>query len=137
MVNFTATLSALITANHILHYHEVVDAYGHVLVRNPNNDSTFFMSGYLAPALVSSMEDLIEYYVEDASPVDPNAGRGYSERNIHGEILKRFPSVNSVIHSHSENVLPYTISGVSLQLTYHMAGFLGDPSLKSIICALD
>lgn len=35
MVNLTATLSTLITANHILHYHDILDAYGHVSVRNP------------------------------------------------------------------------------------------------------
>lgn len=125
MVNLTATLSTLITANHILHHHNVLDAFGHVSVRNPNNASTFFLSANLAPALVSSPSDIVEYLVEDASPVDPNAGRGYKEKYIHSEILKRFPDINSVVHSHAEDVIPYSIVQVPLEPSYHMAGFLG------------
>jgi len=83
------------------------------------------MSGDRAPALVSSPSDLIEYYVEDASPVDPNAKKGYQERFIHSEIYKRFPHITSVIHSHSEAVLPYTMSGVPMKPTFHISGFLG------------
>jgi ribulose-5-phosphate 4-epimerase/fuculose-1-phosphate aldolase len=69
------------------------------------------MSRFIAPGTISSRTDLIEYWVDNAEPVDPNAGSGYSERCIHSEVLKRFPEVNSVIHSHSEAVLPYSISG--------------------------
>jgi len=83
------------------------------------------MSGDRAPALVSSPLDLIEYKVLDSSPVDPNSKKGYQERFIHSEIYKRYPEVNSVIHSHSEAVLPYTMSGVAMKPTFHIAGFLG------------
>jgi ribulose-5-phosphate 4-epimerase/fuculose-1-phosphate aldolase len=83
------------------------------------------MCGYMAPGVVSSSEDLIEYYVADGSTVDPNAKKGYSERFIHGEMFKKFPAVNCVIHSHAEAVLPYVTSGVPLLPVFHMAGFLG------------
>ena len=83
------------------------------------------MCGYMAPALVASPADLIEYRVEDSSTVEPNAKKGYSERFIHGEIFKRFPDVNCVIHSHAEDVLPYVVSGVPFKAVYHMSGFLG------------
>jgi ribulose-5-phosphate 4-epimerase/fuculose-1-phosphate aldolase len=83
------------------------------------------MSGDRAPALVSSHADLIEYRISDSSPVDPSSKKGYQERFIHSEIYKRFPEVNSVIHSHSEAVLPYTMSGVAMKPTFHIAGFLG------------
>jgi len=89
------------------------------------------MSGNMAPAVVSSPDDLVEYYVEDASPVDPNAPNGYVERFIHSEILKRFPDVNSVIHSHAPDVLPYAVSGVPFKPVFHMAGFLGQLSRTS------
>lgn len=69
------------------------------------------MSRYIAPATISSERDLIEYHVENAEPVDPGASKGYSERCIHSEIYKRYPEVNSVIHSHSEEVVPYSVSG--------------------------
>ena len=116
----------LITANHILHHHGVVDAYGHVSVRHPGESGTYIMCGYMAPALVTYPDDLIEYRVEDSSPVNPGAKKGYSERFIHGEMYRRFPGVNCVVHSHSEAVLPYVASGVPLKPVFHMAGFLGE-----------
>ena len=107
--------STLIAANHILHYHGVVDAYGHISVRNPQDPNTFFISKSLAPALVSCREDLEEYKVSDASPVNENAPRGYAERFIHSEIYKKYKGVNSVIHAHAEVVLPFAVSSVPLR----------------------
>ncbi|EXJ76658.1 uncharacterized protein A1O5_01166 [Cladophialophora psammophila CBS 110553] len=124
-------LRDLISANHILHYHGVVDAYGHISVRHPLHPSQYIMCGYMAPAMVTSGRDLIAYHVSDSSTVDPDAKKGYSERFIHGEIFKRYPSVNCVIHSHAEEVLPYAVSmGVTLKAVYHMAGFLGSRGVK-------
>lgn len=85
----------------------------------------FIMSRYIAPGIISSERDLIEYHIADASPVDPSSPPGYSERCIHSEVYKQYPLANSVIHSHSEAVLPYTISGVPLRACFHIAGFLG------------
>jgi len=111
--------SQLITANHILHHHAVLDAYGHISVRNPQNSATFFISKSLAPALVSCREDIEEYYVEDASPVNKDAPKGYAERFIHSELYKKYGNVNSVIHSHSEAVVPFSISSVPVCTTYY------------------
>jgi len=116
----------LVTASHILHYNGVVDAYGHISVRSPDNMATFWMPCNISPALVSTSDDLIEYKVEDATEVEKNAKPGYLERYIHSEIYKRFPAVNSVVHSHCSDVLPYCISEVPLKATIHMAGFLGE-----------
>lgn len=119
-----------ISGCHILHYHRydqpqfnepfsqfliaprVLDAYGHLSVRHPKDPRIFIMCKNTAPATVSSRADLIEYWVENAEPVDPNAAPGYAERCIHSEVLKRYPEVNAVIHSHSDAVVPYTISGM-------------------------
>ena len=85
------------------------------------------MSTHIAPALLSTVDDIIEYKVEDGSPADPNEKRkGYLERFIHSEIYKKFPSVNAVVHSHSPEVLPYAVNSVPLRATTHMAGFLGN-----------
>jgi ribulose-5-phosphate 4-epimerase/fuculose-1-phosphate aldolase len=64
----------------------------------------------IAPGTVSSDSDLVEYYVSDASPVNTLSPAGYAERYIHSEIYKKYASVQSVIHSHSPAVTPYTIS---------------------------
>ena len=82
------------------------------------------MSRYIAPGTISSERDLVAYHVSDASPVDPSSPPGYSERCIHSEVLKRYPDIKSVIHSHSEAVVPYSMSGVPLRPCFHMAGFL-------------
>ena len=114
-----------ITACHILHYHEVVDAYGHLSFRHPNNPSIFIMASDMSPATISSPKDLVEYNVSDATPAKPDAPKGYLERCIHSEIYKLFPEVKSVIHSHSLAVVPYTVSKVPLRATYHNGAFLG------------
>ncbi|KIW29528.1 uncharacterized protein PV07_05341 [Cladophialophora immunda] len=127
----TDALRDLISANHILDHHGVVDAYGHISIRHPLEPSQYIMCGYMAPALVASPTDLIYYHVADSSTVEQNAKKGYSERFIHGEIYKRYPGVNCVIHSHAEEVLPYVVStGVKLKAVYHMAGFLGSKGVK-------
>jgi ribulose-5-phosphate 4-epimerase/fuculose-1-phosphate aldolase len=115
----------LITANHILHNHDLFDGFGHISVRHPENPSVYILSGYLAPALVESRDDLIHYHVKDSNPIDPNARAGYSERFIHGELYKRFPEINCVIHSHSSDVLPYTVGNFRLKPVIHMGAFLG------------
>ncbi|TQN66399.1 Decarboxylase tropJ [Colletotrichum shisoi] len=118
-----------IDGSHILHLHQVVDAYGHLSFRHPFRPDTFVMSFNIAPAQVSSPEDLIAYRVEDAEPVQEKALPGFAERRIHSEIYKRHPEVNAVVHSHSEAVVPYTISGVPLRDVSHMCGFLGPDGL--------
>lgn len=129
-INITALLSTLITANHILDYNSVLDGLGHISVRNPLNSSTFFMTGKPPPALVASAQDLAEYYISDASPVSAALqGRGsseFDEKFIHQSILKRYPSQNSVVHSHARSVIPFGISDVAFKPTYHMTGFMGD-----------
>lgn len=125
MADLIALLTTLISANHILHYHSVVDAYGHISLRSPTNNSEFYLSGNRAPALVSNASDLVTYLVSDASAVSADAPKGYIERYIHSEILKRFPDVNCVIHAHAQDVLPYATSGVPLRPVFHMPGFLG------------
>jgi len=116
----------LVTSSHILHHHGILDAYGHVSVRNPDEPSHFFMSTSIAPALLSNSDDIIEYNVEDASPADPNEKRkGFLERCIHSEIFKKFPTINAVVHSHCPDILPYTINSVPLKASIHTASFLG------------
>lgn len=67
----------------------------------------------MAPATISSLRDLVEYNVVDASPVDTAASHGYIERYIHSEIYRKYPGINSVIHSHANSVVPYSVSGMA------------------------
>ncbi|GAM89332.1 hypothetical protein ANO11243_073690 [Dothideomycetidae sp. 11243] len=115
----------LITANHILAHQRIVDGFGHISARSPQNPQTFYLSANRAPALVSRREDIVEYRVEDASAVNPDAPREYLERFIHSEIYKRFPDVGSVVHAHSEEVIVFGVTGVPLRVVFHMGGVMG------------
>ncbi|KAF2706173.1 arad-like aldolase/epimerase [Pleomassaria siparia CBS 279.74] len=117
----------LISANHILHQHGLVDAFGHISARHPLFDDQYIIASYDpgAPALVSSVKDFIEYYTSNSEPVQKDQPRGYSERFIHGEIYARYPAVKCVVHSHSESVIPFMAAGFQIKPVFHMAGFLG------------
>ncbi|KAK1831896.1 class II aldolase and Adducin N-terminal domain-containing protein [Podospora conica] len=116
----------LINGNHILHHHGILDAYGHLSVRHPFDPDIFIMSRNIAPGLLSSPDDLIEYSVSTGQPLASSSPEGFVERHIHSEIYARHPDVHSVAHSHAEAVLPYTIAvDVPLRACTHMAGFLG------------
>lgn len=115
----------LVTSCHILHKHRIFDAYGHVSVRNPDNPSTFFLPSNQAPALLDSVEGIVEYDIEGGNPVGETTKSHYVERFIHSEIYKRYPGINAVVHSHCHDILPFCITDVPLKASIHMAGFLG------------
>ncbi|KAK5652090.1 hypothetical protein OQA88_10868 [Cercophora sp. LCS_1] len=72
----------LIAGNHILHHHGLLDAYGHLSFRHPEDPEIFVMSRSIAPATVSSPDDLVEYTVPEGEAFDPSSPEGYAERRI-------------------------------------------------------
>ncbi|KAF1845046.1 arad-like aldolase/epimerase [Cucurbitaria berberidis CBS 394.84] len=136
--NLHQQLRLLIRANHILHQHNLVDAFGHISIRHPLHPDQYLIAAYDpgAPALVKQASDFITYWIHDSTPVDPSAPQGYSERYIHSEVLKRFPDANCVVHSHSEVVIPFTLGSVDVKPVFHMAGFLGAKPLPVFDIAL-
>jgi HCOMODA/2-hydroxy-3-carboxy-muconic semialdehyde decarboxylase len=72
-------------ANRILAREEVVDAYGHVSVRHPDNPNCFLIARSLAPELVGP-ENIVELDL-DAQPVHEEARSLYLKRFIHAAIL--------------------------------------------------
>jgi HCOMODA/2-hydroxy-3-carboxy-muconic semialdehyde decarboxylase len=118
-----ALITDLVYANRILYDQGVLDGFGHVSVRNPNNPSHFFLSRSMAPALVT-VNDIVEYDAQ-GEPVKPGSPNGYLERYIHAAVYRARPDVNSVVHSHSAAILPFGLTGTPLRPVYHMSGFLG------------
>ena len=53
MSNLDAVIQDLVIANRILAREEVVDAYGHVSVRHPDDPNRFLIARSLAPVCVS------------------------------------------------------------------------------------
>jgi HCOMODA/2-hydroxy-3-carboxy-muconic semialdehyde decarboxylase len=117
-----ALIEDLIAASHILAQEGVLDAFGHVSVRHPNNPERYLMSRSVAPALMTA-DDVIEYDL-DSNPVNANGRASFIERFIHGEIYKVRPDVNAIVHSHSPTVIPFSVSQVPLQAMFTNAGFL-------------
>ncbi|MFT5438535.1 MAG: ribulose-5-phosphate 4-epimerase/fuculose-1-phosphate aldolase, partial [Alphaproteobacteria bacterium] len=70
----------LVHANRILANEGVVDAYGHVSVRHPDNPEHFLLARSRSPALV--VEDDILEFTLDGEPVDPKGPQPYLERFI-------------------------------------------------------
>ena len=112
----------VVAGNRILAQHGVLDGFGHVSGRHPDDAGRYLLSRSLAPELVTAA-DLITYDL-DSNAQNGDARKGYLERFIHGEIYKLRPDVHSIVHSHSPSVIPFASSSVRLRPIYHMSGFL-------------
>ncbi|HWM42944.1 MAG TPA: class II aldolase/adducin family protein [Burkholderiales bacterium] len=117
-------LEDLVAANRILAEHGVIDAYGHVSVRSPDDPKRFFIARAIAPETVQA-EDIMEYDLE-SQPLDARGRDSVSERFIHSEIYRARPDVMSVVHNHSPSVIPFSVTGVRMRALFHMASFIGD-----------
>lgn len=117
-------MSDLVDANHILFNEGVVDAFGHVSVRHPENPDQFILSRNRAPGLVEK-EDLMTFDLDGNAVNDDR--KPYLERFIHGEIYRKRPDVMSVVHSHSPSVVPFSaVHNHPLRAMCHMSGFIGE-----------
>jgi len=121
-----ALIDKLVLANRILYRQGVVDGFGHVSVRHDRSADHFLLARNMAPGLVRR-EDIVTFDL-DGAPLDAAGRRVYLERFIHAEIYRARPDVQSVVHSHSPNVIPFGVTGTSLQPVFHMSGFLAEGS---------
>lgn len=117
-------LRDLAIANRILAHEGVVDAFGHVSIRHPERPERYFMARSRSPELVT-IADLMEFEL-DGTPVDPQGRTPYSERFIHGAIYEKRKDVQSVIHNHSHEVIPYGITPIKLRPVLHVGAAIGD-----------
>jgi len=122
--NLDKAVNDLVIANRILAKEDVVDAYGHVSIRHPDNPNHFFLSRSLAPELVER-DDIVEFGL-DAEPVREEKRPLYLERYIHGAILEARPDVMAVVHAHAEDILPFGIARETpLRPVIHAGSFIG------------
>jgi len=121
-----ALVDKLVLANRILYRQGVVDGFGHASVRHPESPSHFLLARNMAPGLVRR-EDIVTFEL-DGTALDAAGRRVYLERFIHGAIYRARPDVQAVVHSHSPSVIPFGVTGTSLQPVFHMSGFLAEGS---------
>jgi HCOMODA/2-hydroxy-3-carboxy-muconic semialdehyde decarboxylase len=122
LANDPKLIEDLVYANRILYRQEVLDGFGHVSVRSDKDPSHFLMSRSMAPALVTS-NDIMEYD-RDGEPVDAHGRNSYVERYIHAAIYRVRPDVKAIVHSHSPDIIPYSVTGTILRPVYHVSAFL-------------
>ena len=123
MENIVEQMRDLIYANRILSNEGVVDAFGHVSMRHPDNPDRYFMSCSRAPELVTA-DDIMEFTL-DGEPVDARDRRPYGERPIHGGIFEKRPDINSVVHNHAHELIPFGVTGTPLRAIAHVCGPIG------------
>jgi HCOMODA/2-hydroxy-3-carboxy-muconic semialdehyde decarboxylase len=117
-----ALIDDLIVANRILSDRGILDAFGHISVRHPENPTRYLMARAIAPGIVTAA-DIMEFDL-DSNPVDRRGRSMFIERFIHGEIYKARADVDSVIHTHSMGVIPFSITKTPLRPVIHNASFL-------------
>ncbi len=113
----------LVIANRLLAEHGIIDAYGHISVRCPNNPERFWMARSVPPELVVE-SDIMEFGM-DSQPIDGQGRHPVNERFIHGEVYQQRPEIMSVVHNHSPSVIPFCCSNTPLQPIFHMSAFIG------------
>jgi ribulose-5-phosphate 4-epimerase/fuculose-1-phosphate aldolase len=123
MPDLPAAICDLVIANRILARENVVDAYGHVSIRHPLNPERYLLSCSRSPELVERA-DILEFDFAGES-VDGDTRRPYLERFIHGGIYEARPEINAVVHSHADDVLPFSVSSTPLEPVIHNASGMG------------
>ena len=113
----------LVIAYRILAEHGIIDAYGHISFRSPDNPERFWMARSVAPELVTEA-DLMEFDI-NSEPVDARGRSAVNERFIHGEVYKARPEVMAVVHNHSPSVIPFCCTDTPLRPIFHMSAFIG------------
>src|SRR5262249_10108291 len=114
-----AALHELVTANRILAHEGVLDAFGHVSIRHPDQPDRYFISRSLGPELVTEAD--LQLFTLLGEQVGGNDRPPYAERAIHGAIYEARPDVKAICHNHAPSVIPFSVTAVPLRPIFHMA----------------
>lgn len=116
-------IEQLVMANRIIANEGVVDALGHISLRNPENPDTFFITrGGLAPIVVTK-EDIVEVDLE-GKLVTNSKEKLMGEIVIHSAILQARPEITAVFHGHSPAIIPFTVVDTPMRPLLNLAGFI-------------
>src|SRR5579871_6208649 len=123
MSKLDSLIEDLVVANRILTSQGIVDAFGHVSARHPDDNGRFFLSRAKSPELVER-DDIMEFTL-DGAPTDFAEGKPYLERFIHAALYQARPDVQCVVHSHSHGPIPFGLTGEKLRPVVHSCVTLG------------
>lgn len=114
-----------VMANRILANEGVLDAYGHISVRNPENPGTFFQARAIAPAFVTP-EDILEIDLK-GTVLTKTDYRPYGERVIHAAVFAARPDVQSVFHGHPQEVIVLSALRIPIRSMAQYCGVFYEP----------
>ena len=123
-VDARTAISELVIANRVVAHLKLVDSFGHVTVRNPENPQRFFMSRCARPG-TGHQRRLLEFDLESA-PVDlaraaaPMTSDSYMDASI-----KSRPDVAAVCHNHAHELLPLAVTKTPMRPALHSAAVIG------------
>ena len=123
MADLAGLLEDLVTANRILAAEGIVDSFGHISVRHPDNPKRYLLSRARAPDCIE-VEDIVEYEL-DGTAVEARGRAPYRERHIHGGIYEARPDVQSVVHNHSPSTIPFGVTKNKLRPFMHICSHIG------------
>ncbi|MFN0072075.1 MAG: class II aldolase/adducin family protein [Chloroflexota bacterium] len=104
--------SRLTTGCRILTDQDIVDAYGHLSARHPDNDQWFVINRGMSPALVTTDDFIV---LDLNGQVISGAGVPNAEWPIHACIYQARPDVGSVLHSHTRLSKIFSLSSRKLR----------------------
>lgn len=117
-------IDELVTANRILAREGIVDSFGHISVRHPDDPRRYLLSRSRAPDCIEK-DDIMEFAL-DGTPIDARGRAPYLERFIHGALYEERADVVSVVHHHSESVIPFgVVAGATIKPIFHMGASIG------------
>jgi HCOMODA/2-hydroxy-3-carboxy-muconic semialdehyde decarboxylase len=114
---------AVALANRMVAHEGVLDGFGHISMRHPENPGRYLLSRSRSPELVEPA-DVLEFDL-DSKLLTPGDHLPYGECVIHGEIYKARKDVNAVCHHHSVAILPFCIAGVELMPVNGLGSTMG------------
>jgi hypothetical protein len=118
--NIKPGLQLLISANHILHHANIVDAFGHISIRHPLDSQTYIIASYDPRAQTS-----LNTAFEESKLVDAPQPKGYSERYIQGEIYAQIPQLTMHRAPEFRNLSPIHVRARASKPYFPHSGFLG------------
>src|SRR3712207_421971 len=99
-----SVLRELVIANRILANHGVIDAFGHVSIRHPEQPDHYLISRSRGPEFVGETD--LQRFTLTGEQVGGDPRPPYAERAIHGAIYEARQDVLAVCHSHSPSTVP-------------------------------
>lgn len=97
-MNFLEIATRLVTGCRILAEQEIIDAFGHLSARLPDDPTRFVISRGMSPALVEPGDFIV---LDLDGKVVAGEGHPNAEWPIHAEIYRARADVHAVLHSHS------------------------------------